>query len=247
MKFHQNFLMQQLVERKKKNAQFSLRAFARMLEISPSQLSGLINGKKNLTPRQAAHLIEKLNLNDDDSTNLIREMHPGFRGSYSETPALQTLSEDEFRLISEWYHFAILSLGELPNNQANSKWIAQKLGIDSTLALEAFHRLERMGLIEVRNDQFKQTTKPLTTTTDVPSAAVQSYHKQNLQIAAEKLEIIPVEGRQYLSITMASSPQKLEKAKKMIADFSQKLSAELECENPSDVYTLAIQLFPLTK
>ncbi len=247
MKFHQDFLTQQLFERKKKNNQFSLRAFARILEISPSQLSGLISGKKNLTPKQAAHLIEKLELNEDDSTKMIREMHPGFKAPKTALTSIQTLTADQFRLISDWYHFAILSLGEFSDNQYSSRWISQKLGIDPTFAREAMSRLERMGIIRVKDGRFKQTTKPLTTSKDVPSSAIRSYHRQNLQLASEKLESVPVEHREFLSITTATSRKKIERAKKMISEFSQKLSAELECENPTEVYTLAIQLFPVTK
>lgn len=246
MKSYQNILMTELQNRRQKNPRFSLRAFARILDMSPAHLSCLINGKKNLTPKQAKKIVSKLSLSDLENQALVQDI-AGLQTDSFQLPDLQILPDDEFKLIADWYHMAILSLGQLPN-RAHARWIAEQLDIDPALAWDAFYRLQRLGLLTVEKGRFSQTTKPLTTKPDVPSKAVRKYHTQNLQLAAEKLETVPTEKRDFSSITMAVHPSKIAKAKKMILEFRQKLCAELESSpNPSEVYTLSIQLFPVTK
>lgn len=247
MKTYQKLLTEKLLDLKKKNPQFSLRAMAKSIKISPSQVSSLISGRKRLTIKQASKIIEFLNLNETDSQLLLQDLLPTNLKNTQPTLRQKLLSQDEFNLISDWYHFAILSLGQIKNHQATPRWISHRLRIDTLTASTALKRLLRMKLIEIKNNQLRQISEPLTTTTNIPSRAIRSYHSQNLQLAQEKLEVVPVEERLFSTITMATTPEKLKKVEKMINDFKHKICRELECDEPTDVYTLAIQLFPVTK
>lgn len=246
MQLHQTILNTHLSDRKRRNSQFSLRSFAKLLEISPGQLSSLMNGKKNLTTKQAVKIIEKLNLGEDESLDLIRGLHPKLKDLKTDGPGEHILSEDQFKLISSWHHFAILSLGHVRDNQASALWISNRLGIDPTSAQLAFERLQRLGMIAIKGDRFRQSTTPLNTPHEVPSRVIRDYHHQNLRLAAEKLESVPVEAREFTAITMAVDPRKMNRAKKMIAEFKRRLCKELETREATEVYTLALQLFPLT-
>ncbi len=247
MKNYQVLLKAQLSERQKKNPRFSLRAFSKMLAISPAQLSSLISGRKKLTPKLASRIIESLDLDHDSYSSLIEEMVPHPRKAKIQLPELQVLPEDEFKLISDWVHFAILSLAHTKRNLADINWIAKKLVITPKAAREAFQRLHKLGLVKNQGAGFIQTSRPLTTTADIPSKVIRDYHKQNLHLALEKIDRVSVEKREYSSITMAVDPKKIAKAKKMINDFKQKLCLELESGATSEVYTFSMQLFPLTQ
>lgn len=247
MEHYRSLLMRELSSRKSKNPRFSLRAFAKFLEMSPAQLSLLINGKKNLTSKQASKIIERLDLTTGDAFNLLSSTTPYLKKLKLELPELHYLPEEEFNLISDWIHFAILSLSKIKNNKPNANWIAKKLGIDSLKAMEAFMRLQRLGLITVDQSGFKQSTAQLTTTTDIPSASIRRYHKTNLDLAKEKLDSEPLERREFSAITMAVNPKKMKKIRKLIDEFTQLIHNELEDDRASEVYTLSIQLFPLTK
>lgn len=245
--FYRAVLSSHLSDRQRRNSRYSLRAFAKQLEISPGQLSGLMSGKKKLTTKQAVKIIEKLELTEQESSDLLRGLHPGLQTKESSSNDHQQLSEDEFKLISEWYHFAILSLGKIPGNHATARWVSEQLAIDFSVAQAAMLRLQRMGFISIEGGHFRQTSKPLTTTTEVPSRAIRDYHLQNLKIAAEKLETVEVGLRQFASVTMAVNPRSLARAKRMISDFNVRMCDELETKDASQVYTLAVQLFPLTR
>lgn len=246
MRTHQKLLIEKLAERKGRNSQFSLRSFSKIIGVSPGQLSALINGRKNLTPKLASRIISSLSLDENEAQDLLRGMLPGQADQSRQMEDLKVLSADEFRLIADWHHFAILSLSKIKNNKANGKWIAKRLQIDPTVAVESLNRLERLGLITISNGHFRQTSRPLTTTSDLPSAAIRSYHRQNLHLAEEKLETVPLEERIFSAITFATTPARISLAKKLITQFKTRICETLQTQDPTEVYTLSLQLFPVS-
>lgn len=247
MRTYQVLLIDELSQRRQRNAQFSLRAFARMLEISPSHLSSLISGQKNLTQKVAAKIANKLELTPLQQKEIIQSTLNFSETEKSLQDSQLLLKEDQFQLISRWYYYAILSLSQLPDNCANGKWIGERLGISAVEAIEALNRLLRLKLISIENGRFMQTTAPLSTTTDVPSGAIRQHHKENLELALEKIDTVPIEKRNFTSVTMAVNPKKISKVKKMMDEFKLLACEELEQGSKSEVYTLAMQLFPVTQ
>lgn len=54
------FLMQELETRKGKNKSYSLRAFSRNIGVTPSFMSQILNGKRVLSLKSAATLVQKM-------------------------------------------------------------------------------------------------------------------------------------------------------------------------------------------
>jgi uncharacterized protein (TIGR02147 family) len=246
---YQEILASELLNRKRLNSKFSLRALARDLDVSAGHLSSIIHGKKSLTRMQASKIVAKLGLSPNDKTRFLASAFPEIlQTKTSREIKMSLIREDEFRLISEWYHFAILSLGATSPNTAHPGWIAKRLGISEIQAIDGLGRLKRLKLITTFKDgSFKQTGRPLTTTDDIPSAAIKRYHKQNLELAMIKLDSISVDKREYGAMTMAINPAKLKKAKRMIRDFQDQLWQELRVGKKKLVYTFSAQFFPVSQ
>ncbi|MBC7467460.1 MAG: DUF4423 domain-containing protein [Bdellovibrio sp.] len=230
----EEFVRQQLNDffkiKRAKNGAFSVRAMAQLFKTSPGQMSQILSGKRPLSRKFINSVSDRLDLPKVDSKI-----------------EFSTLPDDEFKVISDWHHFAILSMSKTSKNKADPKFIAQMLGIDYYVAKEAFERLSKLGLIGIKDGFYTQTTKPLHTTNDIPSAAIRSHHKQNLTLASEKLDEVDVELREFTSMTMALNSKKLPSAKKLIRKFKAdlyELVGQGKCE---DVYTFSVQLFPVTK
>lgn len=243
----QEFLKKDLEQRQNKNSSFSLRAYARWLNISPSHLSQIISGKRNLTRKKAFGIIEKLNLSPLEREAFLKSLDGELSQSHSDHFGGATLiREDEFQLIADWHHFAILSLAEV-DNKADPRWVASRLGIGVQQAREACDRLIRLGLMQKQEKRYIATNRSVTTSNDISSGAIKKHHKQNLALASEKLDLVPVELREFSSMTMAIDPSKIEEAKIAIRDFKKKIGLLLESGEKKEVYTISIQLFPNTK
>lgn len=242
----QELLINELIQRKDRNPNYSLRSFARDLGISPGHVSAIINKKKPITIKQAMQIASKLNMTPSEKREFLQSLVANVVIEDGGQIEHKKLKEDEFALISEWYHLAILNLASLKNIEAKPRQISKRLNISSIQATEAIQRLERLEFITTKGGLLKRLAKPLRTSTEVPSEAIRRYHKQNLELAKEKLDSVPIHLREYSSMTMPVNVRKLALAKKMINDFKEKLSAELEVGTHDEVYTLSIQLFPLT-
>lgn len=159
----------------------------------------------------------------------------------------ELIQEDVFRLMSDWYYFAILNLARVPDNRAEPEWIADRLGLSMPEVLGAIKRLKRLGLLEIAGSRMKRTRASLKTTDGVPSAALRTYHKQNLERARVSIDRDSVELRDISSLTMAVDPREIAAAKRAIGRFQDKFTKMFKSKDPSEVYTLAVQFFPQTQ
>lgn len=197
----------------------------------------------------ALRIADRIGLSPREKIELLETLSPEIVAGKNELRSESNktlLKDDEFNIIADWPHYSILSLGEISKPKADPRWIARRLGIDVTTARESFERLQRLGLIEVKNKSYKQANQSLTTSKDVASKAIKRHHMQNLDLAQQKLERISLQAREFSSVTMAINPKKIKEAKILINEYKRKLCALLEEGDKKEVYTLSIQLFPNT-
>lgn len=223
----------ELVKRCKSNSRYSLRAFSRFLEVEPAYLSKLLSAKRNFTPKTIQHFCKNLGW-DFQEINLPN--HSRF----------ESLSEDKFKLLSDWYYFAILELLEIKGFKLSARSVSKRLPINLIQAQDAIDRLTRLGLIKKVNEQWK--SQPNTTLdmgdTSVPLRVLQ---KQLLQLAEQALDEVSVSRRDQSGVTMAIDSKLLPEAKERIKKFRRELNAFLqEGRNCDEVYQLTISFFPLT-
>lgn len=253
------WLAQELKRRTEKNPSYSLRAFARWLGIPSGRLSELLGGKRDIGPRLAARLSERLFPNPADRqwwANLVTEHQKErarlrklshFASLAAHTTDYTELSEDTLVAITDWYHYAILNLIRTDDFKPDASWIGARLNLRTSVVQTALKRLERLNLIKHENGTIVRTEAKLTTTQDVPSQAIREAHRQNLARASEALNHVPVDQRDITSICLTVSPDKLPQAKKLISNFRRNFAELMEAGKKSDVFQLSIAFFPLTR
>jgi transcriptional regulator with XRE-family HTH domain len=239
------FLLQEFEKRRRKNPKFSLRAFAKCLGVSPSHLSHILSGKRIVKAPVAIRLAKVLDLTAIETIGLLQDDSHNAVDTIPEQ--VQTLGLDEFGLIASWHYYAILGLANLNGNVATADWIARKLQIPNEVAKRCFEDLLRLGYIHKVGHQFEQATEFLRTPPDVPSQMARRYFKQNLQLAAQKIDLVDVDKREYNSMSLPINPRKIAVAKKMIRSFTESFTREMSKGKNTEVYNLCIQFFPLTR
>jgi uncharacterized protein (TIGR02147 family) len=236
-------LLQELTARKQRNSSYSLRAFARDLGISAAALSQYMSRKRELSPKNRRSIATRMKLSPLEQKQL--EAKP--RELTHEEASHESLSEDQFRLIGDWLSLAVLNLARLRENRAEPKWIANRLGVSLEEATDVLDRLLRLNLVETKDKRLVRTSKPLTTTSDVPSEAIQKYHLGLLRKAERALLDLPVTDRDVTSITMPTDPEKLLEAKKILKRTAHRIAKLVATDAASEVHVLSMQLFPLTQ
>lgn len=240
-----DYLKSEFERRSRKNPRYSLRAFARLLEVDPSTLSALMNGKRPLRPKTVAKLLDKIEL---DNPNLRAHFINAASGFFQGTePEYIELRLEQFAAISQWEHFAILSLMEIPQFRATPRNVSTRLNIPIATTITALSRLAQLGFIKKVGSHYQLEKSGFTTPTDTPSAILRQANREYIEKALSSLEETAVENRDITGITMAIDPTRLPQAKKVIRNFRRELAAFLEKGSRSEVYRLNVQLFPLTK
>lgn len=238
-----DYIKTEFARRCQKNPNYSLRAFARTLNMDSSTLSAILRGKRSLSFKMAKRLMDTLEVE-----SLMRLKLAGSFLSV-ENPAQNffQVDEDTINAISGWEHFALLSLFQTNDTKPSAKWAAMRLGISIGQTIAALDRLERLNLISRKGNPWKVTHQKLTTSHDLPSSALRKVHKEYIAKAVDSIESIDVSSRDITGSTMAINKNKLKEAKELIRDFRRNMATLLETGKKSEVYRLNIQFFPLTK
>lgn len=248
MDFSEEFLNQVLEERKARNSSYSVRAFARDLEIGKSTLSEVLRGKRKLSKGNLIKICEKLEVTDHQK-KLLENDNLHQRVSAQELENLY-FKEDQLKLIANWYYLAILNLTKVKKNKASAKWIAYRLCISQLEAEEAIERLLRMKLLTIRRGKLVRTSNPIHSTEDIPSKALKKHHQQMLHQAESSLYKDPTDIREISTVTMGIKAQDFERARKLLRSFRKRFMKEIESADPNsadEVYALGLHFFPLTK
>jgi uncharacterized protein (TIGR02147 family) len=239
---YQIWLQSEFEKRVKVNPRYSLRAFARLLQLDPSTVSQLLSGKRRASNNMLERLFAKLEVSPEIRQKLLIKQQTGIN-NYDQ------ISADVFAVISDWYHYAILELTFVKNFQSDARWISQQLNIPADIATAAIQRMIRIGLL--KQDENGKLTKEQKYIVNYKegdtSAAHKSFQKEVIKKALESIDSTPQPEKDITSITFAIDESKIPIAKERIKNFRRALSEELETGKQTRVYNLAIQLYPISE
>ncbi len=259
-KDYRDYLKEVLDFRSQKNPQYSLRSLARDLGISAGQLSDVIGGKKGLSVDRAFDIAEKLNLNTKEAAyfcDLVQSVHSRSKNakklararceSFRTIPEIQAIQLDYFRIIKDWYHYAILELTYVEGFKNDVNWIASKLSITTAQVIGAMERLKRLGLIHEKNGTLIKVFKNIETSDRMLDQSVNKATEQLIEKAREAIYTQNFETRVLENMTMAIDKSRIPEARKMIFEFKNKLCNFLEQGEINSIYAFSSQLFELTQ
>ncbi|WP_413612286.1 TIGR02147 family protein [Bdellovibrio sp. HCB-110] len=254
------FLQAEFMRRLKKNPSYSLRAYARDLEMNSSLLSEVLNNKRGISQKTLLKLSEKFRMtkshqeifNDlflaqsSKSQNIKKNAQDRLKKS-REKHRIKRLDKQTFKILSDWYHAAILELTEITEFKNDSAWIAKKLGISTQQAEDAIERLLQVGLIQEVNGTLKAQPDIVLTNSETTFEAIKQFHRQTLQKAALSFEKDAPAEREFNSMILAIPKEELPELKKQIQIFMQKFWQGLADKPKDDLYCMNIQFFPVAR
>jgi uncharacterized protein (TIGR02147 family) len=241
-------LLRKFQERQLQNSRFSQRAFAQKLGVSSGALSEILKGKRALSPTQKKRMADTLQLSPQEQLDFFEDDLPeNLRPMRRE---VFQLSVDQFHLISEWWHFGMLSLLRTRGFRLDQDWIAGRLGLSAKVASEALDRLFRLGHLKRAGGKVLREHARVETTDEFFDLSVQKSHLENAKLIEKSILENPLEVRDHTSLTIAVSRKNMKRAKELIRLFEDQFEREIEAApdlQADEVYRLSISFFPLTK
>jgi uncharacterized protein (TIGR02147 family) len=255
-----DFLKKEYLRRLDRNPNYSLRAFARDLELSPSRLSESLNLNKGLSVKTIQKISTQLKLKKK-AQELLRDLclahshkNKGVRNQAIERVQnskkeneYRRIDDEKFKVISDWYHSAILEMTHLKNFKNETNWIARKLGIAPLQAQAAIDRLTQLGLLKNEDGRLIATPEIMRTSSPVPSSAIRKFHRQMIEKSYRSLQEDEMNQRDLNSMILALPKERLPEFREQIQIFMKQFwewNANLEKDQ---LYALNIQLIPIIK
>lgn len=233
----------ELQRRRVKNPSYSLRSFARDLDVDPSNLSKILARKKSPGKYLALKIGEGIGFAPGDQDWIFRSLPELLEG----TPAPQEV--EKFKIISGWQHAAILELAKVSGFKMTAENIADRLGLTRAVVEESLQRLETVGFV-LRSETGVFKVKSEGTPKDLHLASSEPYLEQQREVlkgALQALERVPIEMRSQTSMTFAIDSKRLDEAKLLIKKFRRQMATLLaEGGALDEVYQLSVSLYPVT-
>ena len=236
-------LRQEFERRKRQNAAYSLRAFARDSGVSSGALSEILAGQRRISLRTGQKLAMTVFAGGRRQRLFLKALtDKEFRAG----PSIEQVRIDEYATVAEWHHLAILNLTETEGFQSDPAWIGRRLGIHVNKVKAAIERMVRLGMLESNGGELKRTGRRYEFVSDAPSEALKKSHQQTLEQAIAALYNQPLDMRTITSMTLPTDPGQVAKVKDRVAEFMRDLAAELGTGPKTEVFNLNIQFHPVT-
>lgn len=254
MPYYLQKLHAELAALKQLNSRFSQRAFAKLLGVDAGLFSKVMAGKRTVSKELAQQLCDGLQLTDAEQkffmhSVLSAKTTKSVKNWNAELPKHEKTAEIDtalFEVMSEPYYYAILELTCTDDFQADSRWIARRLGLTAIEAQQAVAKLLHVGLLKKEDGSLRKTDAHFTTKDpDRTTDALKARYTRILEHAHTAMQKEPINRRNMTSMTMCIDPKLVPAAKAMIQEFTNSLCAYLESGSRSEVYELAISLFSL--
>lgn len=244
-RYYLQVLDEEFARRRAKDARYSLRSYADDLELNAGSLSSILTGKRMIPARKVMPIVRKLELTGDKQRQFLESLPKGAPSPKNS----QQLDPERVRvLFEEWEYFVILALFRLEDFESSAAWIAERAGIPAERVEDCLDHLFTLGFVRENTEGvWERSHSVLHSTHDTPSSAIRASHKENLRIAAEKLDAIPLEERDYSFLTVALDEKHFSKLKRLVLKFRDEISELDETSPKKRLYRIAVQCFPLTK
>ena len=251
--YYVKILKDELLKRKSKSSAYSMRAFARDLDINQATLSRVISGNRSLPLHYTKSVANKIVMSPQERTLFFESIYK--RHTSLDSIKIPAEYEDErfmvddsyISIVSEWEYYGVLTLFDIPEFLGTASDIKRFFDISDDRISYVTNKLLEGGFLKKTENGFERTYQGSPRTTeDIQSVALQKAHLETLEIAKEKLFNIDVDLRDYSHVTIAIGRDKIPEVKTIIREFRQKLMALAKTGQKDEIYRMAIQLFPLS-
>lgn len=263
MRDYREILINELEKRQLSNSQYSLRAFARDLSLSPSRLSEILRGKQGLSRDRAKDVAESIGFDEkgqayfgdlvevQHARSALEKEHAKKRIEDADNLAAIRVIKEELSLITKWYDLAIRRLTEVEGFQSDVGWISHRLGITVQETENALDRLKKSGTIEIVDGQIIASEDISTgpnKTHEEHQREVRELYKGFFEKALEARFSQPLEQRDHSAHLFGINYSQIPKIKQLLRHLEDELdSITYENDTKDAVYCLSTQLFCIEK
>ncbi len=233
---------------------FSIRSKSKNISgCSPALISQVIKGQRKLKRDQLLNFAKIFGLNATEVNHIDELLKAGqvnlFPQSQIDEKTLK-VRVPKNHLLAHWLNPYVKDLVELKDFKLNAKWILQHLG-----PIAPLEKIEKSIQFLLQEGFWRQTPDgkivpeeaAVTTTNEIPSDKIRSFHKQALKIAAKGIEEFPVQRRKASTVLVAVNSDTKDELKALINKFQNDLTTFIEKHPPNkdELVQVTIHMTPI--
>lgn len=240
-----------------KQNKVSLRSLAKKLNVSPTLLTLIAQGKRQLTEENIGLWAGVLGWNEQEVSWLKHLIVLEFDGPENKKEALESLAKFKafqehssreiltYKYLKKWWNVAIREMSQLADFQENAEWIQERLlftvslkEIRKSLEFLNKHRLlAKFGefrLLDCQGDIYK--------------LSLSDFHQQILEKAVESIYKVSSKDRHILGHTMAMPKDQLPELKRILDETLERIAGlNSNFKTETEIFHISLLGFPLTE
>lgn len=243
-------LKKELKKRQARNARFSLRSFAKLLDADGSFLSKVMQGKKYPSEETFREWATRLGVSDKVTEELLHNQKLLRKAKREEPSAFEPLALEIFEKHYEWYYPILLEFLSQPGERGQLESASRQLGVPLAEIKTAVANMLALGLL----------TKVPGSTTRYRRARFSSAHSLNLtsdrlrgmqvkylETAIKSIAHVPVTKRENTTVTLSLDEEDLLAVREILRKARQKIARQVIDKNKSRrvVYNVSMALYPV--
>lgn len=236
--------------RKSKNKRYSMRSFARFLDMDSTALSRILNEDRLPNHKTSLKILKALNLLTPENSAHLKGKAKESR-TKSKTLLLDSFENETFESLFDFHHIYVLtSLRIKAISESHLLTLLHKsCGIDEVHYQKIITDLKAIGAVTGDRPKLKvvyknKSTVPLPFTSQKRKKMQQDF----LASASKAIEKIPLEERDNATLTVAINQQDLPKIIKILRDTHIKINRVSESRKVRDaVYNICFATYPVLK
>lgn len=244
----QEILRQKFLEFKQINPSFSVRAFAKILNMQPSATNEIMKGERKVSVKLAKKIAEKLLLGPQESAELLDQFNR--KSDHKEDQINQTellqRHADNFEFISNWIHQAIL-LAIKYNQGMSIARLENIFGISKDSLKKVIGRLEKMGLITTNDSQtFYLSENLIDQNIYLNQIALKNLHLKDLELIKDKIQFAENKQTIFENQIFLMNESNLTRAREIIQKTHLELKNLEDNMGSGHIFKISTYVYPLS-
>lgn len=244
------FLKTEMTKRQAKNPRYSLRAFAKSVDLDAGTLTRIMNGQRLVKPPTAISIMSHLDVTAEIQEEILTHLDSNRKTKgTSKTKKMEAIAPDTFEDIFETTNIHLLASFRIRKyaNKRNWDLLAKNLQISTAELHHRIQSLEKVGAIQVKPATVEVIAKNISTL-PIPFTTEKrkTVQKEFLEQAKRAIDEVPFELRDNCTLTIPISAKDLQKIKTILQKARTRINEISERKtNNEHLYNVSMAVYPV--
>lgn len=244
----QEVLRQKFLELKQKNPAFSVRSFAKILNMQPSATNEIMKGERKVSIKMAKKIAEKLMLDPQQTADLLESFTTKKSNQVDIIQSRDVLRRNahNFEFVTNWLYQSIIIILQT-RKEISTDVLVKVFGVSEVNIKRVIGRLVEMGLISINENQTIISNGTMVDENIFNNqVAIKNMHLNDLELIKDKIQSGINDQMILESQTLLFNNSSIIKANEILKKAFEDLKSLESPARDEQVFRISTYLYPLS-